>query len=228
MRLAMTIALAAALSPLAVRSSAPPQAAVEAQPLQAPAARAEAREAEDAAVAAAVIGAISGQFGERKVQVRLDRVVSTPNSLLEADVAGEGRLLIGDDDEWLPFRYSCLYDIASATASEPRLVVGGEASGRSLSPRSDLAAELRDQVEARLREEFGQQRVRFTLDRADELETGKRYSRIEATGIADFGRDGRTPAEVQAIYDRRDHAWVRVGYELGSTANRPQSVVAGD
>lgn len=219
-------AVAVMLSPAAMQAAPPVQADVVAQSLQAPETRAEGREAVDAAVAAAVIGAISGQFGERKVQVKLDRVRSTPNSLIEADVVGEGRLLIGDDDEWLPFRFSGLYDIASATASAPRLVIGGDAPGNALPPDSAMAIQLREQVQSRLHAEFRGQPVRFDLDRADAIETGKRYSRIEATGVANFGRDGLTPADIHALYDRREHAWVRVSYELGSTANR--DAVAAD
>lgn len=221
------VAFAVVLSPAAMQAATPVQKDVVAQSLQAPQTRAEAREAEDAAVAAAVIGAISGQFGERKVQVKLDDVHSTPNSLLEADVAGEGRLLIGDDDEWLAFRFAGLYDIASATASAPRLLIGGDAPGSQLPRDSAIATQLRGEVQSRLDEEFREQAVRFDLDRADTLDAGKRYSRIEASGIADFGRDGRTPADIHALYDRRDHAWVRVSYELGSTANRSAIATGG-
>jgi hypothetical protein len=220
-------AFALVLSPAAMQAAPPVQKDVLAQPLQVPKTRAEAREAEDAAVAAAVIGAISGQFGERKVQVKLDGVHSTPNSLLEADVVGNGRMLIGEDDEWLPFRFAGLYDIASATASAPRLVIGGDEPGSELPRDSAIAAQLRAQVQSRLDAEFREQAVRFDLDRADTLDAGKRYSRIEASGIADFGRDGRTPADIHALYDRHDHAWVRVSYELGSTANRDIAIAAG-
>jgi hypothetical protein len=224
------VAFAIVLSPAAMQAATPVQKDVVAQPLHAPTTRAEAREAEDAAVAAAVIGAISGQFGERKVQVKLDDVHSTPNSLLEADVVGEGRLLIGDDDEWLPFRFAGLYDIASATASAPRLLIGGDAPGSQLSRDSAIAVQLRVEVQSRLDAEFREQAVRFDLDRADTLDAGKRYSRIEASGIAQFGengRDGRTPADIHALYDRRERAWVRVSYELGSTANRGAIAAGG-
>ena len=130
------------------------------------------------------------------------------------------RLRIGDDDEWLPFRFECLYDTAAATASAPRLVIGDGDPGRALPVRSGVAASLRDEVQSRLRREFRQQAVSFRLDRAAALDAGKRYARVEANGIADFGRDGRTPAGVEAIYDRRANAWIQVRYELGSTANR--------
>ena len=102
----------------------------------------------------------------------------------------------------------------------PRLVIGDGDPGRALPVRSGVAASLRDEVQSRLRREFRQQAVSFRLDRAAALDAGKRYARVEANGIADFGRDGRTPAGVEAIYDRRANAWIQVRYELGSTANR--------
>jgi hypothetical protein len=205
------------------------QADVIAKALRAPETRAEGREAIDAAVAAAVVGAISGQFGDRKVQVKLDHVVATPNSVIESDVVGDGRLLLGDaeDGDWVPFRFAALYDTSTATASAPRLVIGGDAPGRSLAADSAIAVELREQVQARLQAEFRQQPVRFSLDRVDAFEVDRRYSRIDALGMADFGHEGRVPADIHALYDRRGNAWLRVSYELGSTANR-EVVASGD
>ena len=96
----------------------------------------------------------------------------------------------------------------------------------SLDADATVARELREQVQARLQAEFQQQPVRFSLDSAAATETGKRYTRIEARGIADFGREGTTPADIHALYDRRDRTWVRIVYELGTTANR-QSIASG-
>jgi len=230
MRFTAIAAFALAFSPSAMQAASTTNSpVVVATALQAPETRAEGREAIDAAVAAAVIGAITEQFGERKVQVKLDHVAATPNSLIESDVAGDGRLLIGDasEDDWLPFRFACLYDTAAATASAPRLVIGGDVPGQPLDADSAIAKQLREQVQLRLHGEFHEQPARLELDSAAALETGKRYTRIEARGIVDFGRDGRTPADIHALYDRRAGAWVRVSYELGSTANRESTASAG-
>src|SRR3970040_1997905 len=51
----------------------------------------------DEAVAAAVIGAVSTQFGDREVGVKLDSVGVQPASLQDRSVSGEGRLNISDD-----------------------------------------------------------------------------------------------------------------------------------
>jgi hypothetical protein len=229
-RILALAAFATALSPSVMHAaSTGSHPDVVGRALHLPETRAEGREAIDAAAAAAVVGAISGQFGERKVQVKLDHVATTPNSLIESDVAGDGRLLLGDagDDDWLPFRFACLYDTTSATASAPRLLIGGDVPGRSLDADSTIARQLREQVQARLQAEFQQQPVRFSLDSAAALETGKRYTRIEARGIVDFGSEGTTPADIHALYDRRGRAWVRVAYELGTTANRQGTASGG-
>ena len=74
------VALTAALL-LATHSAfaAPPTRAIEGRALDAaPESRVEAAQTIDAAVAAALIGAISTQFGERKVEVKLDRMQVDP------------------------------------------------------------------------------------------------------------------------------------------------------
>jgi hypothetical protein len=222
-RLLAILALATALSPSAMPdASQARERDVVGKALHQPETRAEGREAIDAAVAAAIVGAISSQFGERKVQVKLDHVSTTPNSLVEADVLGDGRLSLGDaeDGDWLPFRFAALYDTSTATASAPRLVIGGSAPGRTVPADSAIAVELRRQVQARLQGEFRRQPVRFSLDSVDALEMGRRYSRIDARGTVDFDQEGRVPADVHALYDRRGNAWLQLSYELGSTANR--------
>ena len=61
----------------------------------APDSRIEGDQSMDAAVAAAVIGAVATEFGERKVEVRLDEVAVMPASIRDRTITGEGRLRIG-------------------------------------------------------------------------------------------------------------------------------------
>jgi len=84
-------------------------------------------------------------------------------------------------------------------------------------------------VVAALDKEFQGQAVRLQLDRITTLEAGKRFLRIDASGIADFGREGSTPARVDALYDRSENAWLRVNYELGPAAalRADEAVAAG-
>lgn len=217
-------------SAIASQPAASPPKAIQAVAIDSkPESRVEGEQAIDAAVAAAVIGAISTRFGERTVEVKLDEVLATPVSLVETNVAGAGRLQFGGDEEWIPFRFATLYDTASATVTAPRLTIGADEPGQEIAPDSAMARQLADEVDARLRDEFAQQPTAIVLDKVTMLAAGKRYIRVEAIGTADFGREGATAANVEALYDRRKHQWLRVDYELGGSAQRGalQARVAG-
>lgn len=207
-------------SAIASQPAATPEA-IEARAIDpTPESRVEGEQAIDAAVAAAVIGAISTQFGERTVEVKLDAVRATPVSLVETDVQGAGRLQFGNDDEWIPFRFATLYDTNSATVTTPRLTIGADEPGQEIAADSAMAMQLAAEVDGLLREEFVQQRAAMTFDKVTLVDAGKRYMRVEAIGTAKFGGEGATAANVKALYDRRSHQWVRVDYELGTGANR--------
>src|SRR5690606_31250825 len=66
-----------------------------------------------------------------------------------------------------------------------------------------------------LGQEFAEQTVRLQLDRISTVEAGSHYLRIDAAGIADFGPEGTSSARIEALYDLRERAWLRVDYELG-------------
>ena len=187
------------------------------------------REALDSAVAAAVVGALSEQFDGRTVSIKLDKLDVQPSSIRDRIVSGEGRLQIGGDEDWVGFRFRTLYDTSLGNASYPELTLGGISTGEREVPNDSLLVrQLDENVVGLLGKEFGNQAVRLQLDRITTVEAGKRYLRISASGIADFGREGTTPAQVEALYDRRDNAWLRVNYELGSAANwNTETAIAG-
>jgi hypothetical protein len=217
-------------SAIASQPVATPAKAIEARAIDpTPESRLEGEQAIDAAVAAAVIGAISTQFGERTVEVKLDALRATPISLVETDVEGAGRLQFGSDDEWIPFRFATLYDTTNATVTAPRLTIGTDEPGQEIAADSAMAMQLAAQVDGRLRDEFAQQRAAMVLDKVTVVDAGKRYMRVEAIGTANFSGEGATAANVKALYDRRDHQWLRVDYELGTGANRGalQASIAG-
>lgn len=208
-------------SAIASQPAPNPPKAIEARAIDAkPESRVEGEQSIDAAVAAAVIGAITTQFGERTVEIKLDAVRATPVSLIETSVEGAGRLQFGSDDEWVPFRFATLYDTTNATVTAPRLTIGADEPGQEIAPDSAMAMQLVAEVDGRLRDEFAQQRVAMVLDKVTVVEAGKRYMRVEAIGTADFGSEGATATNVKALYDRRDRQWLRVDYELGTGANR--------
>lgn len=213
----ITISIVIALFALQATAQAP--RSLQGQALdERPESRIEASQSIDAALAAALIGAISGQFDERKVAVKLDRVATEPLSLVDLRVEGDGRLRIGDDEEWLPLRFSAMYDSVGATVVQPRLTIGDEGEGEEVAIASPLAQSLRDQVAAGLQREFAQQPARLHIDRVRQLPAGRRYARLEGVGTVDFDEYGSSVATIRALYDRDRHEWLQVGYELGAAA----------
>jgi len=170
----------------------------------------------DGAVAGVLVGALAEQFGGRPVSMMLDKVSVQASSIRDRTVSGEGRVRIDGDESWIGFRFSTLYDTTFGSAAYPDIALGGITSEeRDIPNDTALVRQLDENVVARLGKEFASQSVRLQLDRITTVEAGRRYLRINASGIADFGRDGTSPAQIEALYDRRDSTWVRVNYELG-------------
>lgn len=193
---------------------------VEARPVpasRAPESRMEGQEVLQDAVASAVLAALTEQFGPRLVTVRLGEVSVAVGSIRDRIVSGTGRVRIGDDDDWLGFRFRTLYDTLEGTAGYPQVTLrpAADAAATLIANDDALVRELNAEATARLTEEFAGQPFELKLDDIQSHATGERYVHVGATGIADFGREGRTPASIEALYDRRDRSWVRLSYELG-------------
>lgn len=209
---------------------ADPAVTIHAQSLDTrPESRREGAEAMDAAVAAAVIGAVAEQFGEHDVAVKLDKVAVNPASVRDRAVSGDGRLQIGGDLDWIAFEFSALYDTVATTISYPQLKLGGAPGGQQIAGNSKIALALSDKVDAALRNEFPQQPVEMLLQYITTSPAGNRYLQVNGVGTVDFGVEGTTAAQVEALYDRRNSQWLRLDYELGTTSNwadRPAASVA--
>jgi hypothetical protein len=193
-------------------------------------AMAQEREMLDSVVAAALVGALSEQLGDRPVRIRLERVEVQTTSLRDRLVSGQGALQIDNAEEWLGFRFTTLYDAMLESAGYPELSIGMVgAEGRAVPNDATLVRELDDRVVGMLGEEFGTQQVRLQLDRIATVEAGPRYLRIDASGIADFGLDGTAPTRVEGLYDRKDNAWLRVAYVLEGSppVTAPAASVSG-
>jgi len=184
----------------------------------------EAREREvlDGVVAAALVGALSEQLGGRAVKIRLGQVDVRASSLRDRVVSGQGELQIDGAVEWLGFHFSTLYDSLYESAGYPELSIGtAGAQGRVVPNDSRLVREAEERVIAQLAQEFGYQKVWLQLDRIASIESGRRYLRIDASGTADFGRDGAAPARIEGLYDREEKVWLRVAYVLESAMPQP-------
>ncbi len=195
-----------------------PPAAVEGKATgEAPESRAEAGQAIDAALAAALIGAVAGQFDERGVEVKLDRVHSDPLNLVDMKVEGEGRLRIGEHAEWLPVRVQGVYDSVALSVEQPRITIGNDAPGEDVAATSPIGRSLQQLAGERLRREFAQQPADLHLDKVTRNSAGTRYARIDATGTARFD-EGAAPVTVHGLYDTRTGRWLRIAYELTADA----------
>jgi hypothetical protein len=200
-----------------------PAATVKApDPVPAPAAAGPAAggtEAINGAVAGVLIAALTEQFGGRSVSIMLAKVNVLPASIRDRTVSGEGRARIEGDEDWIGFRFNTLYDTTFNSAAYPDITIGGVTGGeRDVPNDTALVRELDDRVVERLGQEFSGQVVRLQLDRISTVEAGSRYLRINASGIADFGAEGTSPAQIEGLYDRRGKTWLRVNYELGPGA----------
>lgn len=186
---------------------------------ESPQSRIEGDQAMDGAIAAAVIAGLSRQFGESRVEVRLDSVDVQPASIRDRIVDGHGRLKLGQDRAWIPFRFEALYDTESTAVSHPRLVLGEARPGNEISADSDIARALTERVDTALHDEFSQQPFDLVIDRVVTQGVGDRLVQVRGTGTVDFGPEGATAAQIDALYDPAEARWLRVNYELGPTAN---------
>lgn len=182
------------------------------------------RELVNDAIAAAVIGSVTRQFNTDDVTVKLDAVEVLPASIQDREVRGTGRLRIGGDAEWIPFRLAAHYDTESTEVTYPRLQLGQGAPARAADPR--MTARLSGAVSRALAEEFSGQPVAWALSEARTADQGGRFVRVSATGVADFGAEGQVPADVEALFDRVTGRFLRVSYELDPVREAADAAMA--
>ena len=168
----------------------------------------------DKAVAAALVHAISTHFDQRRIQVELGRIDAMPAGLVQRVLSGSGRLRIGTDAGWLPFHFHALYDATQATVDSAQLTLRADQPGALLGACSPVVRQLDGELDRRFHAEFAQQPARIALDTVRSLPAGDHYLQLQAHGTARFGREGRTGAEIHALYDTRNGDWLQLDYEL--------------
>ncbi|TWT23527.1 hypothetical protein FQY83_02480 [Luteimonas marina] len=176
-------------------------------------------EALDNAVAAVVVAALVEQMNTPSIEVNIDAFDVAISSVRDRNVSGQGRMRVGDDADWIGFRYSTVYDTTFSSAGYPRITIGGVSAGEREVPNdATLVRQLEDRVATELDRQFGNRAARLQLDEITTVEGGKRLLRITARGIADLGLQGSTPVRIEALYDQVAGGWQRVNYELGAGA----------
>lgn len=179
-----------------------------------PATREEGVQAVDDATAAALIGAIATQFDQRRVEVELGRIDAAPAGFVQRELSGNGRLRIGDDTTWLPFHFHALYDTEQATVDSPQLTLGSDEPGALLARRSPIVQRLGSELARRFHQEFAQQPAQIALDTVRSAPAGGHYLQLRARGVAHFGGEGQAGADIHALYDTRNGAWLQLDYQL--------------
>ena len=175
----------------------------------------------DNAVAAVVVAALAEQMNTSSIEANIDSFDVRIASVRDRTVSGQGRMRVGDDAEWIGFRYSTVYDTTFRSAGYPQVTIGGVSAGEREVPNdASLVRQLEERVATELDRQFGDRAARLQLDNISTVEGGRRLLRISAQGIADFGRDGSTPVRIEALYDQIAGAWQRVNYELGAGGTR--------
>ena len=174
------------------------------------------------AVASVVVVALTEQFDGKAIAVNIDDYHVQVSGARERMVSGSGTVTIGSaaSGDPISFNYRTLYDTVNANAAYPAIAINGVGGGteRLVPNDSSLIAQLDQRVASALSSELGGKPVWLQLDSIETFESGERYVRINAEGIADFGIDGSTTASIEALFDRRADAWLRVNYQFGTAS----------
>ena len=199
-----------------------PATVVQAQPIRDvanPMSRAEGREAAESSIAGALVGIATEQFDGERIEVQLETVDMEAVSPRDRKVSGTGLLKVGNDTDWLPFRYRALYDTETQAAGWAAITLGADDAGGEAVANHDAAlGTLAKATSDRMQREFPQQAVSLDLANAQRQRSG-RYLRYLAHGAARFDAQDPTPFKVEGLYDPAGKRWVRVNYELGDTAH---------
>ena len=165
------------------------------------------------AIAATVIETMRVRFHGADIDFRFDAFHGEQGSLRDLALSGAGEVRLAGGDAWLPIRYSALFDQYTGEILAPQVEFDTEGARVEATgvDRSSLDAE----VDNLLAGEFASQAPAFDLADLKLVARDARYVLVAGTGQADFAGEGSADVSVQAVYDRRAHAWLDVRYSLG-------------
>ena len=168
------------------------------------------------AVASVVVVALTDQFDGKPISVNIDSYDVQVSGARERVVSGQGRVGVQGSGASITFNYRTVYDVLSSNAGYPAITISRFGTREHSVPNDAmLIGELDERIASTLSKELGGKRVWLQFNSIQSFESDERYVRIRADGIADFGPDGSTPTRVEALYDRGQHTWLQVNYELG-------------
>src|SRR5688500_10009458 len=165
------------------------------------------------AIAATVIEAMRERFGGADIEFRFGTFHGAQGSLRDTALSGAGQVRLAGGDAWLPIRYSALFDRYTGEVLAPQ--VEFDTDGARAAATGVDRASLDAAVDERLADEFASQALEFALGDLKLVTRDARYVLVAGTGQAEFAGEGTADVSVQALYDRRAHAWLGVRYTLG-------------
>lgn len=165
------------------------------------------------AIAATVIEAMRSRFDGADVEFKFDRFHGEQGSLRDLALSGAGQVRLAGGSAWMPIRYSALFDTQTGEVLGPQVEFDTR-SAHAAATGVD-AASLDAVVDGQLAEEFASQSTRFELGDLKLVAKDARYVLVAGMGEAEFAGEGSADVSVQAVYDRRAHAWLDVRYTLG-------------
>lgn len=165
------------------------------------------------AIAATIIEAMRARFDGADVEFRFDAFHSEQGSLRDLALSGAGKVRLAGGDAWFPVRYSALFDQYTGEVLAPQ--VEFDTRGTLAEATGVDRASLDAAVDGRLAGEFESQAPAFDLGELKLVARDARYVLVAGIGQAEFAGEGTAEVSVQALYDRRAHAWLGVRYILG-------------
>ena len=165
------------------------------------------------AIAATIIEAMRSRFDGADIEFRFDTFHGEQGSLRDIALSGAGQVRLAGGDAWLPIRYSALFDRFTGEVLAPQVEFDTDGA-HAIATGVDRTS-LDTAVDGRLSEEFASQTPEFALGDLKLVVRDARYVLVAGTGRADFAGEGTADVSVQALYDRRTHAWLDVRYTLG-------------
>ena len=153
----------------------------------APTLDARARDAIDAATAAALIGALQSRFEGERVELRLGEVKADRVSLRDLALHGDARIRFAGAQAWMPIRFDALYDTTGMVVESPNIVIGARTADAKLADALPLPGLVRA-LDAALDAEFQSNAVDVSLGKAQVIGSDGRRD-IVAADVAVEDRD---------------------------------------